>query len=63
MISITVCFDEEQDKRLAVDPAQPVHAAIAEGFGCERQHQVQRVLFGDTDVLEGESFEDHGIEV
>jgi len=23
---------------------------------------VQRVLFGDTDVLEGESFEDHGIE-
>jgi len=30
-----------------------------EAFGSERQ----RVLFGDTDVLEGESFEDHGIEV
>ena len=27
------------------------------------QQQVQRVLFGDTDVLEGESFEDHGVEV
>ena len=24
---------------------------------------VQRVLFGETDVLDGESFEDHGIEV
>ena len=63
MISIIVCSDEEQDKRLTVHPAQPVHAAIVEGFGCERKQQVQRVLFGDTDVLEGESFEDHGIEV
>ena len=35
--------------------------AIAKAFGCERLQQVHRVLFGDIDVLEGESFEDHGI--
>ena len=40
-----------------------IHEAIAEAFGCERQEQVQRVLFGDMDVLKGESCEDHGIEV
>jgi len=31
--------------------------AVAEALGCKRRRQVQRVLFGDTDVLEGESFE------
>jgi len=36
--------------------------AIAEAFGCEKWQIVQRVMFGDIDVLEGESFEDHGIE-
>jgi len=41
---------------------QLVHEVIAEAFECHRQ-TVQRVLFGDTDVLEGESWEDHGIEV
>ena len=51
------------DKRLTVDPGQAVHEAIAEAFGCERQEQVKQVLFGDVDVLKGESFEDHGIEV
>ena len=60
-ISITVS-DTEEVKRLTVDPAQRVHEVIAEAFGCQSQ-QVQRVLFGDMDVLEGESFEDHGIEV
>ena len=62
MISITVYSDMEAN-RLTVDPAQSVHEAIAEAFGCQSQQQVQRVLFGDTDVLEGESFEDHGVEV
>jgi hypothetical protein len=43
--------------RLTVhDPAQCVHEAIAEAFGCGRRRQVQRVMFGDdTDVLESES--------
>ena len=50
-------------KRLTVDPGQAVHEAIAEAFGCERPEQVKRVLFGDMDVLKGESFEEHGIEV
>jgi hypothetical protein len=62
MISITVDSDMEA-KRLTVDPAQSVHETIAAAFGCQSQQQVQRVLFGDTDVLEGESFEDHGVEV
>ena len=48
---------------LTVAPGRCVHEVIAEAFGYERQQEVQRVLFGDTDVLEGESFEDHGIEV
>jgi len=48
-------------KRSPSIQAQRVHEVIAEAFGCERQ-QVKRVLFGDRDVLEGESFEDHGIE-
>ena len=62
MICVTVT-DHDEEKRLTVDPGQAVHDAIAEAFGCERQEQVQRVLFGDMDVLNGESFEDHGIEV
>jgi len=62
MISITVNSDMEA-KRLTVDPAQCVHEVIAAAFGCERRQQVQQVLFGDTDMLTGESFEDHGIEV
>ena len=62
MICVTVT-DHDEEKRLTVDPGQAVHDAIAEAFGCERQEQVQRVLFGDMDVLEGESFEQHGIEV
>jgi len=62
MISITVYSDMEA-KRLTVDPAQSVHEAIAAAFECQSQQQVQRVLFGDVDVLEGESFEDHGVEV
>ena len=62
MISITVYSDMEA-KRLTVDPAQCVHEVIAAAFGCERRQQVQQVLFGDTDMLKGESFEDHGIEV
>ena len=57
-----MCSDNgEEDKRLTVDPAQRVHKAIAAAFGTKRHPQ--RVLFGDNDVLEGESFEDHGIEV
>ena len=64
MIYITVCSDTDETKRLTVNRAQCVHRAVAVAFGCERQEQVQRVLFGDdTDVFEGESFEDHGIEV
>ena len=64
MIEVTVQSDSDAGaKRLTVDPAQSVHEAIAEAFGCKSQQQVQRVLFGDTDVLEGESFEDHGVEV
>jgi len=56
MISITVrCHTE--GKWLTVDPAQGVHEVIAESFGCQTQKEVQRVLSGDTDVLEGESFE------
>jgi hypothetical protein len=62
MISVTVT-DHDEKKRLTVDPGQAIHDAIAEAFGCERQEQVQRVLFGDMNVLEGESFEQHGIEV
>ena len=62
MICVTVT-DHDEEKRLTVDPGQAVHDAIAEAFGCERQEQVQRVLFGDMDVLKGESFEDYGIEV
>ena len=62
MISVTVT-DHDEEKRFTVDPGQAIHEAIAEAFGCERQEQVQRVLFGDMDVLKGESFEDHGIEV
>jgi hypothetical protein len=64
VIEVTVQSDSDAGaKRLTVDPAQSVHEAIAEAFGCKSQQQVQRVLFGDTDVLEGESFEDHGVEV
>ena len=64
MIEVTVQSDSDAGaKRLTVDQAQSVHEAIAEAFGCKSQQQVQRVLFGDTDVLEGESFEDHGVEV
>ena len=62
MICVTV-INHDEEKRLTVDPGQAVHDAIAEAFGCERQEQVQRVLFGDMDVLKGESFEQHGIEV
>jgi len=62
MISITVT-DHDEEKRLTVDPGQAIHDTIADAFGCERREQVQRVLFGDMDVLEGESFEKHGIEV
>jgi len=61
MISITVRSDTDT-KRICVAPAQPVHEAIAEEFGVAQQ-QVHRVFFGETDVLEGESFEDHGVEV
>jgi len=53
MISITV-FSDTEAKRLTVDPTRPVHEAIAMCSVC---------CFGDTDVLEGESFEDHGVEV
>ena len=64
MIEVTVQSDNDAEaKRLTVDPAQSVHEAIAEAFGCKSQKSVQRVLFGDIDVLEGESFEDHGVEV
>lgn len=64
MIEVTVQSDNDAEaKRLTVDLARGVHEAIAEAFGCKSQQQVQRVLFGDTDVLEGESFEDHGVEV
>jgi hypothetical protein len=63
MISVKVRSDGDEAKLLTVDPAQSVHEAIAAAFGCESQQQVQRVLFGDTDVLKGESFEDHGVEV
>jgi len=42
---------------------QCVQKEIASAFGCKSQQQVQRVLFGGTDVLEGESFEDHGVDV
>ena len=63
MIAVTVCCDDGEDRRLTVDPGQPIHVAIAEAFGCELQKQAHRVLFGDTDVFEGESFEDYGIEV
>ena len=54
---------DDEDKRLTVDLTQCVHVAIAEAFGCEKWQIVQRVMFGDIDVLEGETFEDHGIEV
>ena len=63
MISVKVRSDGDEAKLLTVDPAQSVHEAIAAAFGCESQQHVQRVLFGDTDVLEGESFEDHGVGV
>ena len=64
MIEVTVQSDSDAEaKRLTVDLAQSVHEAIAEVFGCKSQKQVQRVLFGDVDVLEGESFEDHDAEV
>ena len=59
MINITAYFT----KRITVDPGQAVHVAVTEAFGCQRRQQVQRVLFGDMDVLDGERFEDHGIEV
>jgi len=36
---------------LTVAPGRCVHEVIAEAFGYERQQEVQRVLFGDTDVL------------
>jgi len=62
MINITV-YSDAGTKRLTVDPARPVYEAIAEVFGCDLQQQVQCGLFGDMDVLEGESFEDHGVEV
>jgi len=62
MINVTVYSDTEEAKRLTVCPGQSVHLAIAEAFACESQ-QVHRVLFGDTDVNDGESFEDYGIEV
>ena len=63
-IEVNVLSDGDAGgKRLTVDPGQAIHEAIAEAFGCERQEQVQRVLFGDIDVLKGESFEEHGIEV
>jgi len=62
MIGVTV-INHDEEKRLTADPGQAVHNAIAEAFGCERQDQVQRVLFGDMDVLGGESFDEHGIEV
>ena len=62
MISVSVNSNmDDEAKRFTVDPAQCVHEAIAEAFGCERQQQVQRVLLGDMDVCEGESFEDHGM--
>ena len=64
MIEVTVQSDSDAGaKRLTVDQSQSVHEAIAEAFGCKSQQQVQRVLFGDSDVLKGESFEDHGVEV
>jgi DNA polymerase I-like protein with 3'-5' exonuclease and polymerase domains len=64
MIEVTVQSDSDAGaKQLTVDSAQSVHEAISEAFGCKSQQQVQRVLFGDTDVLKGESFEDHGVEV
>jgi hypothetical protein len=60
MINITVT-NHDEEKRLTADPGQAVHNAIAEAFGCERQEQVQWVLFGDMDVLGGESFEDSAV--
>jgi hypothetical protein len=66
MISVNMSSSDtdDEDKRLTVNPTKCVHEAIAEAFGCENSKWriVQRVLFGDIDVLEGESFEDHGIE-
>jgi len=66
MIAVTVSAaypdtdDTNETKQLTVDPAQLVHEAIAEAFGKgKRQH----VCFGDADVLENDSFVDHGIEV
>jgi len=62
-IMVIIFSNMDVTKRIIVDPGQAVHVAVAEAFGCERQDQVQRVLMGDMDVLEGESFEDYGIEV
>jgi hypothetical protein len=63
MISVNVSSSDtdDEDKRLTVDLTQCVHVAIAEAFGCEKWQIVQRVMFGDIDVLEGETFEDHGL--
>jgi hypothetical protein len=65
MISVNVSSSDtdDEDKRITVDLAQCVHVTIAEAFRWEKWQIVQRVMFGDIDVLEGESFEDHGIEV
>ena len=60
-ISISIWSDTDT-KRLSVDPAQPVHEAIAEAFGVNKTY-IQRIVFGDIDVVEGESFVDHGVEV
>jgi len=61
MIDVTV-YANNETLRLTVEPVQLVHAAIAEAFGCS-DGQVERVLFGEADVLDDQSFEDHGIEV
>ena len=61
MLQVIVSFgDATGETRLTVDPEQCV--AEAEAFECKAA-AVQRVLFGDADVLKDESFEDHGIEV
>jgi len=64
MIGITVMCnaDMEEAIQLTVDPAQRVHEVVAEAFQCESE-LIQQVLLGEMDVLDGESFEDHGIEV
>ena len=54
------CADNDGPAAHGRPNAARSHSAIAEAFGCQSQLQVQRVLLGDIDVLEGESFVDRG---